>query len=124
MPIRRRPEQSLQRAVIDLIATTAHPYAFTFHVPNGGWRRPTEAKIMKGLGVVPGVPDLIILFGGRAFGLELKAPRGRMSDDQIEVHCWMKRAGAEVATVSSLAQALDVLVGWGVIPAGRVKMVA
>jgi hypothetical protein len=33
------------------------PGVFAFHVPNGGYRRPIEAKILQGLGVVPGVPD-------------------------------------------------------------------
>jgi hypothetical protein len=43
---RARPEDAIQRAV------TQH-YR---HVPNGGYRRPIEAAIMKATGTVAGVP--------------------------------------------------------------------
>src|SRR5215471_5481753 len=37
------------------------------HVANGGYRRPTEAAILKGLGVVAGVPDVILIHRGRCY---------------------------------------------------------
>jgi hypothetical protein len=46
------------------------------NVPNGGWRSPIEAAILKGLGVQPGVPDLILVRDGRPFALEL-GPGGK-----------------------------------------------
>lgn len=37
-----------------------HPDVLIFHIPNGGYRRPSEAARLKAMGVVPGVPDLFI----------------------------------------------------------------
>jgi hypothetical protein len=50
-------------------------------VPNGGWRSPIEGAILKGLGVQPGVPDLILVRDGLPFALELKTGRGRLYCD-------------------------------------------
>jgi len=68
-----RPEQLLQRAVCEHLNTRAVPRCYWFHVGNGGWRSPIEAKAFKGLGVKAGVPDLILIHDGRTYGLELKA---------------------------------------------------
>lgn len=37
-----------------------HPDVLIFHIPNGGYRRPSEAARLKAMGVVPGIPDLFI----------------------------------------------------------------
>jgi len=37
------------------------PGVFAFHSANGGFRKPVEAAIMKGLGVTAGVPDVIAI---------------------------------------------------------------
>jgi hypothetical protein len=69
-------------------------------VPNGGYRPPTEAGIFTGLGVMPGIADLLIwTAGGKHVQVELKAPLakrtlspaqidwiGRMADMGVEVH--------------------------------------
>lgn len=57
------------------------------HIPNGGYRRPREAVLLKASGVRPGVPDLFLPVPiGRYVGLwiELKAPDGRVSAVQSE----------------------------------------
>src|SRR5215211_2045081 len=46
-----------------LIART--PGTFAFHPANGGARRRVEAALLKGLGVVPDVPDVIAIKAGR-----------------------------------------------------------
>jgi hypothetical protein len=70
------PESAIQKAVFQHLA--ARGCGFAFHVPNGGWRSPIEAAILKGQGVKPGVPDLIVIKDGRPFALELKAEGGRL----------------------------------------------
>ncbi len=79
-----RPEQIIQRAVFQHLRARKAPRTFAFHVPNGGKRRPIEAAIMKGLGVVAGVPDIIAIREGHTFALELKADGGKPSAKQIE----------------------------------------
>jgi hypothetical protein len=49
------------------------------HIPNGGARTAAEASILKGLGVMRGAPDLLLIHRGVVFALELKAPSGRLS---------------------------------------------
>ena len=56
------PESAIQRAVFLHLA--ARGCGFAFHVPNGGWRSPIEAAILKGMGVRAGVPDLIVIKDG------------------------------------------------------------
>jgi len=43
-----------------------------FSVPNGGWRRGKDAKTMQRTGLTPGVSDLILLFKGKTYLIELK----------------------------------------------------
>ena len=80
----RRPEQTLQRAVVEHLRWRGAAGLFAFHCPNGGWRSAIEARVFKSLGVIAGIPDLILIHGGQVFGLELKAEGGRLSPTQIE----------------------------------------
>jgi hypothetical protein len=86
----------------------ARGVGFAFHVPNGGWRSPIEAAILKGQGVRPGVPDLIVIRDGLPFALELKAEGGRLSAAQSEAIERMREAGADVG----VAYGLDAVLGW------------
>ena len=53
-----------------------------FHVPNGGSRNAREGKKFKQIGVVAGVADLLFLFNGKCYCLELKTEVGRQSKKQ------------------------------------------
>ena len=88
---------------------------FSFHVPNGGWRSPIEAKIFKAIGTVAGIPDIVCIFEGRTYALELKAEGGRLTDVQRVVHERLREAGADVAVAHGIDQALAQLEGWGLL---------
>jgi hypothetical protein len=111
----RRPEQALQRAVFHHLAARPVQWVFTFHPANGGARSKIEAAILKGLGVVAGVPDVIAIHNGRVYALELKAERGRLSEAQRRVHDALREAGAEVAVAVGLDEALAQLERWGLL---------
>lgn len=111
----RRPEQAIQKAVFAHIKTRGAPGLFAFAVPNGGYRRPIEAAILKSQGVVPGVPDIVLIHKGRAFGLELKAPGGRMTERQLAAHAAMDEAGAFVCVAEGLDRAIRILEAWGLL---------
>jgi hypothetical protein len=117
---RRLPEGGIQRAVFQHLRARAASGVFAFHVPNGGYRKPTEAAILKGLGVIAGVPDVIAIHQGRVFGLELKAERGRPTETQLATIAAMEAAGAYCCIVEGLDRALAVLEGWGLLR-GRVS---
>ena len=108
----QHPEQAVQKAVLQHLAWRAVPGLFTFAVPNGGWRSAIEAAIFKGIGVVAGIPDIIIIHAGRCFGLELKADRGRLTNVQRDAHERMRAAGAHVATAWGIDEALAQLASW------------
>jgi len=111
----RRPEQTLQRAVLDHLRWRGMPGLFVFHYPPGGWRSSVEAAILKGLGVTPGVPDLLILHQGKLHALELKSARGRLTTIQAETQHRMRVAGALAATAIGIDEALERLEAWGLL---------
>jgi hypothetical protein len=112
---RARPEQQIQRAVFQHLAQRGAKGVFAFHVPNGGKRRPVEAAILKGMGVRSGVPDIVAVHQGRTYGLELKAPGGRISEAQLKAIADMEAAGAYTAVAEGLDRALAVLEAWGLL---------
>jgi hypothetical protein len=112
MTARRRPEQQIQKAVVEHLAWRARPGVFAFHVPLGGFRRPVEAAILKSIGTVAGIPDIICIFEGRCFCLEVKSERGRVTDVQRVVHERLRDAGAEVAVAYGVDEALTLLGEW------------
>src|SRR2546427_11905257 len=109
---RRHPEQDLQKLVLEHLQWRCPKGAFVFHYPAGGWRSPVEAAIFASIGVVAGVPDLLIIYEGRIYVLELKTKHGRLSGIQIETQARMRAAGAIVATAVELDAALEQLEQW------------
>lgn len=81
-------EDDLQIAAIRLIRMK-HPDVLCIHVPNGGKRNAREGAKFKKMGVVAGVPDVLIFnpngkFNGLA--IELKTSIGKLTDSQREMH--------------------------------------
>jgi hypothetical protein len=114
-PRRRSPEAQIQRAVFQHLRARGAPGVFAFHPANGGYRKPVEAAIMKGLGVVPGVPDVIAIRDGKVFALELKAEGGRATDKQLEAIAALREAGAFTCIAEGLDRALRTLEAWGIL---------
>src|SRR5882757_7107326 len=104
---RRRPEQQLQKAVLEHLAWRGVRNLFVCHYSAGGWRSPIEAAIFKSLGVVAGIPDIIIIHDGHCFALELKTAHGHLTPIQTETQQRMRAAGATVATAVEIDAALE-----------------
>jgi hypothetical protein len=83
MPRRHQPEATIQRSVINHLRCRGTRGAVWWHVPNGGYRKPAEAKALIGLGVRAGVADICAVNAGKFYALELKAPGGRLTAAQI-----------------------------------------
>lgn len=113
-PRQERPEQHLQRALVDLLDVALLAPAFCFAIPNGGARSPIEAAILEGLGVRAGLPDLAIVHDGSLFWLELKSADGRLSAAQLAMHARLRDAGCEVAVVRSVEEAVRALAAWNI----------
>lgn len=112
----RRQEQAIQKAIFDHLNSRARPGTFAFHPANGGKRSPIEASIMKGLGVVAGVPDIIILHNGRFFAMELKAENGKPPTiAQMDCVSRINACGGTATICKGLDTALRTLEMWGVV---------
>jgi hypothetical protein len=110
-------ENQAQRAVLARLDLSAPKGMMYFHIPNGGYRKPVEAAILKSLGVIAGMPDLCIIYGGRAFFLEMKAERGgRLSEKQIVCHQRLREAGAVVMVAAGIDEAVSALQSMGILP--------
>ncbi len=90
----KHPEQDLQKGCIRYYRLQ-YPKGRIFHVPNGGKRGKAEAGIFKSLGVLAGTPDLILLHNGRAYFIEMKADKGKLSPAQTEWETWLVNNGFE-----------------------------
>jgi hypothetical protein len=110
-----RREQQVQRAIFDHLRARAVPGCFYFHCPNGGYRYPAEAAILKGLGVRSGVPDVLCIHQGRVYGLELKVAGGRATPAQTQALAELEAAGAVTSVAWGLDQALVMLEDWGIL---------
>jgi hypothetical protein len=115
MPARRRPQQAIQRSVVEHLCCCGARGAVWWHVPNDGARRKREAAILKGLGVRPGVADICVVYDGRFYALELKAPSGRSSAAQIAFREEIKAAGGFASEAMGIDAALRCLESWGLL---------
>jgi len=109
---RQHPETQIQRCVFQHLRARGAPGVFAFHPANGGYRKPVEAAILKSMGVVAGVPDIIAIHEGRCYALEIKAPGGRPTEIQLATIAALEAAGAFTAIAEGLDAALRVLEGW------------
>lgn len=91
----KRPEQELQKAQVAFLDwALMAPWRF-LHVPNGGFRTPAEAGLMKALGQKEGAADLLFLGPAWPFvWVENKAPKGRLSPAQEDWRDWCRSIGA------------------------------
>jgi hypothetical protein len=84
-------EYQIHVAIMDWIRlnqTRLPGLKLAFHCPNGEVRNKATAKRLKRMGVLPGIPDLMIPVGNgrfRGLALEVKSKRGKLSAEQVQV---------------------------------------
>ena len=75
-------EQQIHRSLVEHLRVRAVPTAFWFHCPSGAFFGGTkQGAIMKSLGWVSGIPDLVLIHQSQPLGLELKREGGRQAGD-------------------------------------------
>lgn len=77
-----------------------------------------------GRGIVAGLPDLFILFCGRAYFIELKTEVGELSDAQQSVCAAALAAHGRVGIARSVTEVLALLDGWAIPRNRRVRVAA
>jgi hypothetical protein len=112
---RAQLEAQWQRSLVEHLHGCARSDVWWCAIPNGGWRSPIEAAIMKGLGTRAGAPDLLIVRAGQPIFIECKAPGRKLTPAQIECHEALRRASATVETFDNIDAALAFLRRLGVL---------
>ena len=107
-PRRNRPEDIIQRAVLDHLRVRSAPNVFAFHPANGGWRSRVEAKILNGLGV----RDLIAIHRRKVFAIELKSESGRATAAQLQAIKDIRCAGGHAEICHGIDAAIKQLEEW------------
>jgi hypothetical protein len=110
----QRPEQTLQKQVIQFLWAAKTPEWSFYAVPNGGYRTKAEAAIFQACGVRAGVPDIAIVHKGAARFIELKAPDGRVTSLQHLMMSELEIAGAVTTVCRSLDEVIQKLNAWGI----------
>ena len=107
-----RPELQIHRSIAQYL-WTAHPKLLWFHVPNGGSRNVVEASILKSMGTLAGVPDIVVVLPGGYVGfMEIKPERAYLSDAQKAFAERASAAGAAWRVVRSIDDVKDTLKVW------------
>jgi len=116
---RQDREGPIHRAILDLLDLVLPGDAIYHHSPNeldmAGPEAARQVAKARKMGTRAGWVDIEIVWQGRFYGVEVKAPGGRVSSSQAETHADLRRAGAAVAVVSSVSEAEAVLKSWGLI---------
>lgn len=113
------PEHKIQVAIIKWLRTVM-PHCIIQHSRNehgkAGRAGMRAAQLQKAAGVMSGFPDLICLPYASVgpFFLEVKAPKGRVSDVQKQVHEMLDERGYPVAVVRSVDDVRDFLQSKGI----------
>ena len=102
--MRKPNEDDLQIACMSYMRLV-HDDLLAFHVPNGGKRNAREGAKFKRMGVLSGVPDILIAQpSGQYSGLaiELKVGKNKPSANQLDVLGRFMKAGWYVTIVREL----------------------
>lgn len=110
---RRYLEDALQKSCVRWFSYQWATYSeLFFHVPNGGKRNPVEAAKFKAMGVKRGIADLLLLVPNKFYhfmAIELKSPKGRLTDNQKRFGKGVVSVGGKYAVVRSLEEFMDVV---------------
>jgi hypothetical protein len=68
-----------------------------------------EAKILAGLGVTKGVPDVLLWHAGKSFAVKIKSESGRVSPAQADMLERLSEAGVMTADCRGVDQAVRCL---------------
>ena len=106
-------EEQLHISIIQYLEAVLPPHVVVAHIPNQagptGKRSVGFNAKMKKLGRKSGMPDIMLIYGGRAFFLEVKTERGRLSKVQRACFADLVQAGCWPLSVRSIDDVRDAL---------------
>lgn len=108
-------ELTIHKALVQHLRMRGVKGVFWFHPPNGESRSARTGDKLKRMGVIAGVPDLVLIINGRPYGLEIKSDEGRQSPEQKAVAAAWMVAGGHYEVVRGIDAGLALLEGWGAL---------
>ena len=115
--LKRRPqiasEASLQINICEWLKDNINEDVEWTHFPAGGGGY-SRGALLKRMGLKRGWPDLIFLFQGQLYGIELKRPGGRLSPAQRDRHRRLARQGMSVVTCWDLPGVQAAVANWSI----------
>lgn len=109
----KRVEQETHRAVVEHLRARGVQGMLFWHTPQGAsYSSRVQGGIMQGLGVLPGVSDLLLVHAGEFYALELKAPKQKPTSVQLEFMSAFVRAGGHAEYCDNIDDAVRTLEGW------------
>jgi hypothetical protein len=116
----RQREYALHCAVAAMLERVLPLDAWYTSVGHGR-RGPKTGAQLRAMGVRAGVPDILIVWRGRAYWIELKAGHGRTQPAQELCHALLAAAGCPPPKVArSPAGVTAALIEWGLPLRGRI----
>lgn len=116
-PVKRKsPEALVQTAIVEYLRTV-FPKGIVTHIPNGGKRSKATAAMLKRLGTLAGMPDILVALPNRTvvfFEVKAKAS-AHPSKGQREVLSTLKQQDQFVAVVYSIECVEHHLKQWGLV---------
>ena len=95
-------ESDIHKQVANYLDLTLPVSSVWSTIGHGGMPlHPRTAARLKAQGLKPGIPDVLIVWQGRAIFVEIKRPGGRLSPAQKAMHERITSAGAVVTTCFS-----------------------
>ena len=118
----KHEEQAIHIAVAKHLRLRGMPGLVHFHCPMGAhYASRFQGAMMQALGARKGVSDFILVYKSRIYCLELKAPGGRATEEQLLFLDDMFRQGAVTAIANGIDQALATLERWGLLRGSTVN---
>ena len=121
-------ESKIQQNICTYLSMIAHQTGIVyFSVPNEGimsvlkmFKVPDKScyaivAFFKKMGLLPGVSDIVIIWRGMAFCMEVKNERGKQSPDQVLFQSNIVKAGAKYEVVRGIEDVQRVLREWGIM---------
>lgn len=111
---RNNPERELHLQVANALRIMLPPAVVWFHVPNGEKRSKGTGALLKGMGVLAGVHDLLFMIPGLPLhSIELKPSTAEsMSDAQVAFAENVVRCGGDTGVAYSVDDVLRLLAPW------------
>jgi hypothetical protein len=115
IPIRRKSLEHIEQTKFVQYVRTFHPDLICMAIPNGGDVSASQRVKLVHEGLLAGAPDLMIFGKNKpTLAIEFKRPdgKGRVSDEQRQVHVQMESVGVRVVVCNGSDEAKSVFSDW------------